>query len=386
MEITVPVRLTEEDVVASTCEYYDAYVLATSKKSKTFRIITISFNIFVSFCMIMWGVVSIVFGSGLSIRAAAIFALLFTLNTAGLVYIALIFKLERKINIKRSLSNFRNDYSSQMLHTYVLSAKGLTDESKTENSILHWEEIYHLTEYASCFIIEKSAAKRFVIPRRCFENAQQLRDFRTVVSSNIPDSIWSLKGIPLGFSKPDAKSDESFDDAVPFPDQNDCLFSLTYQIEVKEAAALNLCMRRYSKSFKILVAFLAILFGTTIWATQYNPLGLVVILLLDTYFSFRLFVVFRKSAMKITKTDKTFGREETASFFPDRVVIKGRDGQTEYLWNTIIRIKMPRAGLLIYLHPGLALIFPARIINQMPKKDEFKAFLKSRDLAGRKRK
>ena len=383
MEITVPVRLTEEDVAASASDICDANELAKKKSLIIRRSIIIVFTIIDIFGFILWVIISVLLGRGIFIKTAIPMALLFIFNFTFFIYFAQLPKITKNSTIKNNLGIFRKDYSRQMLHTYVLSAAGITDESKTENSMLHWEEIYHLAECSSCFIIEVSSSKKFIMPRRCFENAQQLRDFRSIVSSNMPASKWSFNGIPLGLSKPDAKTAESCDDTVPLPDQKDCLYSITYHIEEKESVVLSLSMFRFSNSFRILVAFFAFLFGMEIWLSLHNPIILTIIILIDLYFIFRMFRIFRKAALKSARTDSTRGQDETASFFADRVVIKTRNGHAEYFWNTIERIKILRTGLLIYLHPGLSLIFPARVINSMPNKDEFKAFLKTRKIAGK---
>lgn len=381
MKITVPVRLTEEDIVASACEYSNVKVHASQNKTIIIRIIILLFCAFNAVCLILLGLFSVLFGGGISTKTAIFIGVLFTLNFAYCMRVLLLPKILKGNTIKIMLRNFRKDCSSQMLHTYVLSAEGITDKSSTENNILQWGEIYHLTEYASCFVIEYSSSKSKVIPRRCFQNEQQLRDFRSIVSSNIPAEKWSLKGIPLGHSKPDIKTDESIDDEVHYLDQKDSLFSITYQIDEKEALALGFSIFRLSSNFKKMIVFSALQFGILIWLFFDSPLSLGVIILFEAIFILFSFFIYRNNILKSIRTDKTIGLEETASFFSDRLVTKAKNGQTEHFWNTIHQIKITRAGLLIYLHPGLAVIFPARAIESMPDKYEFKAFLKSRDIA-----
>jgi len=382
MEITIPVRLTEEDVMASACEYYDKNTIMNQKNWLNIRSTIVVFCALGSAGIFLWEIASVIFRSSIFIATIIPLASLFTLNIAIIIYMVQLSKITKRTTIKEDLSHFRTDYSSHILRTYVLSAEGIMDESKTENHILHWEEIYRLAEYPSCFILENSSSVRtHIIPRRCFENEQQLRDFRSIVSSNLPASKWSLKGIPLGISNPDVKTNESFDDPVPFPDQKDSLYSFTFRYTEKEDEALHNTFVRSSCRFKKLVVLLTFLFGMQIWLFLYKPLFWGAIIFIEGYVVFWLIGVFRKAYLKSKLNDKKFELDVTISFFTDRFVISERDGQSQYFWDAISRVKITRAGLLLYLRPSAAHVFPARVINSMPNKDEFKAFIKSRDIA-----
>jgi len=234
MELTIPVRLTEEDVVASASEYYDTNTIMNQKNWLNIRSTIVVVCALGSAGIFLWEIAAVIFRSSIFIATIIPLASLFTLNIAIIIYMVQLSNITKKTTIKEDLSHFRTDYSAHILRSYVLSEEGIMDESKTGYHILHWEEIFRLAEYPSCFILDNSSSVRtHIIPRRCFENEQQLRDFRSIVSSNLPASKWSFKGIPLGLSNPDTKTDESYDDAVPFPDQNDSLYSFTFRYTKK---------------------------------------------------------------------------------------------------------------------------------------------------------
>jgi hypothetical protein len=292
-------------------------------------------------------------------------------------------KTEKEIT-KNKIVAFRQEHSLHLLHTYVLAAVGIKDESSTGYSFIAWEDIYYLTEFASCIAIEISTTKKFIIPRRCFESEQQLRDFRSIVSTNIPISKWSLKGFPLEYSKPDAKSDALSDAIIPLPDKTDSIYSIVYQLDEKEALNLNISMLLHSKRIKKKFVFITLQFIVNICFFQYDPILWGVCILFEIFLIYRMIVCFKDASHKSFRTDKLIGKVVSISFFSDRIFVVNETSYSQCFWNTIWHIQKTNAGLLFYLQPGLAVILPASAINRMPNKKAFLAFIKSRKLASRK--
>ncbi len=384
MEVIVPVRLTEEDVTKSMGEFHDSLKHRKSITRKCKLIIVVFFYILLLVYITSFVNIFDIQTNEISISKIIYLSALFLCCFSILVYFSRPLKKTEQEITKNKIVAFHQEYNLQLLHIYVFSAVGINDESSTEHSFIAWDDIYYLTEFASCFAIEISTTKKFIIPRRCFESEQQLRDFRSIVSTNIPISKWSLKGFPLGYSKPDAKTDALSDALIPLPDKTDSIYSIVYQLDEKEALNLNISMLLHSKRFKKKFVFLALLFVVNICFFKYDPILWGVCILFEIFLIYSMIISFKDASHKSFRTDKHIGKVVSISFFSDRIFVVNETSYSQCFWNTIWRIQKTNAGLLFYLQPGLAVILPASALNRMPNKQAFLAFIKSRKLASRK--
>jgi len=319
-------------------------------------------------------------GASVSIKWTVIPLLLFVTYVFSIVNLLKLFTSDKNSVIKATLAKFRKEKGSQIFESFTFSADGIVLRTGTIYGLLLWDEIYHISEYPSCFTIGISKSNTGILPRRCFANEQELRDFRSIVSSNIPASRWSLKGIPLGVSHPDTNTEESFHDTIPLQNQKECNYSITFQVNEIEAKAFIAARYIFDPSFKWKAAFLVYTIGILIWTLIDQPLLLLVLVSVLIYLNCSQFHTFKKNNLEDLKTNKIFWNEKTVSFFTDRFIGETKTKHDEHYWNNNMRIRTSRAGLIIFEYSAPKLFIPARVINEMPDKKAFIAFLKSRQL------
>jgi hypothetical protein len=376
MELTIPVRLTEEDIAASACDHFEGKKYSENNKMMILRrIVVISFTIVVGI-ILSFEVTTIVLYKGPT-QERILSLLLLIVIVPALLFLFLYFpRSTKKRIVRKEVGNFRRDHCSLVLHVYSISAAGIMNQSSVEKSMLHWEDVHHLSEYSSCFVIEQSTTKKQVIPRRCFSDEQQLINFRSIATQQLPAEKYSMKGLSLGNISPDEETCEDImlNKSGLAEEHNNPIYSITYQISPNEVPALCLSIFLHSKTFKELAVVYFLILVTTVfgYGDQVYILWLIII------FPFFLLFALRKKAIESVKSDRLFGQIETVSLFSDRLVTESNSGSSSYFWNTICRIKRTHTCLLIYYHPGLALVIPARCINAMSTRDSFYSFVKSR--------
>ena len=388
MEVTVPVRLTEEDFAASVSEQYDKIIFPKLRSARNKLIPLLVICVLLAAVFFYWlafSALAALSGASISVKWTILPLLLFTAMISSIITLLKLFIMEKSSVIKTACVKFRKENSSQLIDRYTFSADGIAIKSKTINSLLLWDEVYHISEYPSCFTIGVSTSSNGIIPRRCFTTEQELRDFRSIVSSYLSASRWSLKDIPLGLSRPDTNTEDSFNDTIPFQDQMECKYSITFQIKENEAKAFIAARYVIDRSFKRKAVFLAYIIGIQIWLLIDQPLILLALVSLMIFLNYRQYHTFQKNNLEDLKTNKIFWKEKTVSFFTDRFIGETKTKHDEHYWNISMRIKTCRAGLIIYQHSTPKLFIPARAIDQMPDKKEFIVFLKSRETATKSR-
>lgn len=385
MEVSVAVRMTEDDIIAGASDRFDEKLLPAENGRKIVRLIIFMIFAIYALLTILFDAAISYFRGNILWNRLGVAAICVILICASVLINEQIPKIVKKNTVKLSVDNFRKDPNAQILRTFIFSKDGISIHSSIENSMLQWNDIYHITEYASFFAVEISSQKFIAIPRRCFTNEQQLRDMRSYAASGMPASIL-LRGFPLGISRPDEGTGESVIETAPTPDRDDCLYSITYQLTEKEGLNLGMSVFLHGKAFKQMAVLFGFLFGMAILTSLDHSRLLWTYILGGVAFSFVFFFLFFSVILKEIRTDKTFCLEETVSFFSDRLVTQSNCTHVESLWNTVIRIKFVRAGLLIYCHPGSALVIPTRCYNDWANKAEFITFITSRETARSKRK
>jgi hypothetical protein len=85
----------------------------------------------------------------------------------------------------------------------------ITITSKSGCFTLLWSDVHKISELKPCFIIYSSSSKAFLIPRRCFENQEQLGLFINILKDHVDIKKLKLKGYRLKKSMPD--SEKPFD-------------------------------------------------------------------------------------------------------------------------------------------------------------------------------
>lgn len=128
----------------------------------------------------------------------------------------------------------------------------------TRHTLL-WGDLCKILEFRSCFAVHIAPALYYIIPRRCFNNQEQLDAFINLINFKVDKKKIKLRNYKL---KSDTMAQESevtgSIDIVEKMEENHCLFELNCKLTKKESFKFIFAIF-YSKPINIILTILGIL-------------------------------------------------------------------------------------------------------------------------------
>jgi hypothetical protein len=80
---------------------------------------------------------------------------------------------------------YRSDPFLKYQQTYIINEKGIEIKSERGNKIVKWDDFTDMNEYNDMFIFTVSKSNAVVIPRRFFEDENDIIVFKEIVENNV---------------------------------------------------------------------------------------------------------------------------------------------------------------------------------------------------------
>lgn len=104
----------------------------------------------------------------------------------GIITIAVVIFVLRQIALYRIKRIYKSDKLFQKLQNYTINDTGIKMESESGNGTMKWDEVFRVDESKDSFLIYLSRIKALMLPKKFFDNDEQMKLFRKLVRFNMP--------------------------------------------------------------------------------------------------------------------------------------------------------------------------------------------------------
>jgi hypothetical protein len=116
------------------------------------------------------------------------------LNIRPLIYLAGVYLLiVFVLPYFSARSNFRSQKALQQTTNYTFSEEGIQTESETASSRTDWSNVHQVVETGSYLFVYLAKNLRYVIPKRCVPDAEELVVLRQILRAGVKGKI-KLRG------------------------------------------------------------------------------------------------------------------------------------------------------------------------------------------------
>lgn len=234
---------------------------------------------------------------------------------------------------------------------------------------LLWSDVHKVSELKPCFMIYSSPAKIFLIPRRCFENQEQLNLFIKILKDHVDRKKLKLKGYRLKKSMPD--SGEPFNTEPTGQNGKDAdssgdnpILELKFSLIEKDLLSFNFWSYYTSPAGLIITGIGAlILFGYVRNLVEYER-NLLVALFLGLLFVFIFPLTIYLRIHKQFQKDSVFNKPFTYRFFEDYYQIDYSSGSSRHFWTDHVKIAESKTTFSFFITKQMVHLIPKKVLNE----------------------
>ncbi len=225
----------------------------------------------------------------------------------------------------------------------------------TRHTLL-WEDIYKILEFKSCFVVHTTPALYYIIPRRCFNNQEQLDAFVNLINLKVGKKRIKLKNYKNQLTQK-SQVTSNFD-IFEESQENDCLFELNYKLTKKETVKFIFTVS-YSKPIYIILTVLGVLALYRYF--QLIELNIIFLLVFGVMFA----IIIPTLLLILAHNSYKKGLPVQFKFYEDYIISTHPSYTFRVNWADLVRLKETKTDFHLK-NNTYAIMIPKRIFENQP--------------------